>query len=93
MSKQEKDSANKALFKLIKSKYILKQVLALVEEVKLLELVRYNKKYRKLIHKNINDYKDHYFTIIIEVIPAENRYGSFINIDPRYRSHFRFLFQ
>ena len=47
---------------------------------KFMNIIRYSKKYQKLVNKKLKDYKNEYFKIEIEIIPKENIYGNFINI-------------
>ena len=63
----------------IRSKYIVIKIFENLEQSKLLNIARYNKKYQKLMHKKIKDYKDEYSKIKIEIIPKENTYGEFIH--------------
>ena len=65
----------------IRSKYIVMLIFDNLKDIKLLELLRYNKKYQKLINKKLKDYKNTFSKIEIEIIPKENEYGKFINID------------
>ena len=66
-------------FEKLKSKYILKYIFDYFERNKLLEIVKYNKKMKKKLELSVKDYKD-YSKIEIELIPANNKYGKFINI-------------
>jgi len=64
----------------IKNKYILKQILDNLRPIILLKLLKYNKSLQNKIDKKLSDYKKEYSKIVIEIIPAENKYGTFINI-------------
>jgi len=47
-------------------------------------MIKYNKKIKEILNININDYKKYselYSSIEIELIPVDNRYGQFININ------------
>ena len=68
---------NNSLIK-IKSNYILKKIFAKLQEVKSLQIIRYNKQIQNKIHKDINDYKNIYH-IEIDITPVENKYGNIIN--------------
>jgi len=46
----------------------------------LLRYIRNNKKFQKLMNITINDYREAYSEIEIEVIPKINKIGKFINI-------------
>ena len=63
----------------IKSKYIIMKVFENLKQNRFLNIIHYNKKYQKLMNKNIIDYKNEFSTIVIEIIPKENVYGKFIN--------------
>ena len=70
----------KCFLKKVKSKYILKQIFNNVNEIITLDIIRYNKSFKKNLNKKINDYKKHYSKIEIEIIPEENETGKFIHI-------------
>ena len=82
--KNEKKSIeiNKAHIKNIKSRYILKEVFNKLNEDKLLRIIKYNKKLQKFLNRDINAFKV-YCEIGIELIPALNQYGKFINFIKR----------
>ena len=66
----------------IKSKLILKQIFNLLTKNKILLIIKRNKEIQNKLSININDYKEYseiYTKIIIEIIPANNKYGKFIN--------------
>ena len=65
----------------IRSPYILQNIFSIVRNFKRkLEIVRYNKYLQRRLGVDINQYK--MFAIIeIELIPAKNKYGKFININ------------
>ena len=73
---------------MIRSKYILGQIMNHLLNNKLLEIIRYNKKIKNKLDKNIHDYKKEYFKIEIELFPGEYiyRYNKFINF-PKKRNH------
>jgi len=64
----------------IKSKYIVMKIFENLEEIRLLNIVHYNKKYQKLMKKKIKDYINEYLKIVIEIIPKENIFDKFINL-------------
>jgi len=79
----------------IKSKYILQLVLDNLTKRKLLEVIKYNKKLQKRKNITINDYKDYlliYSPIEVEIIPAKNKYGKFININNGDEIYFHIYF-
>ena len=64
----------------IRSKYILIKIFENLKENKLLNIIHYNKKYQKLMNKNIKDYEKEFSKIEIEIIPKKNEFGKFVNI-------------
>ena len=65
----------------IRSPYILQNIFSIVRNFKRkLEIVRYNKNMQKRLGVDITQYKM-FATIEIELIPAKNKYGKFININ------------
>ena len=85
---KEKVEANqvnsKDKFENIKTDYFLILLFSNLDKQKALKIVKYNKNIMKRINININDYKEYseiyYSPIEIEIIPANNIYGKFINI-------------
>ena len=67
------------VLKKIKSKYIVMRIFENIKQIKLLDIIHYNKKYQKLMNIKLKDYKNEFLNIEIEVIPKENKYGKFIN--------------
>ena len=72
-------NGNNILIK-IWSKYILIKIFENLKENKLLNIINYNKKYQKLMNKNIKDYEKEFSKIEIEIIPKKNEFGKFVNI-------------
>ena len=64
----------------IRSKYVTIRILENLNQYRLLSVMHYNKKYQKLMNKNLTFYKKEFSKIEIEIIPKENTYGNFINI-------------
>ena len=67
----------------IKCKYIAIEVLELLDEKRLLQIIKENKKLQMLMNRNIFDYKNNYkifSSIEIEIKPSETL-GKFINLD------------
>ena len=62
----------------IRSIYIMKHIFNNILQNKLLNIIRYNKNIRKKLNIQINNYKEEYFKIVIEIIPVEEKYGKFI---------------
>ena len=71
---------NNDALKKIRSKYIIMKIFDNLSKNKFMNIIRYSKKYQKLVNKKLKDYKNEYFKIEIEIIPKENIYGNFINI-------------
>ena len=68
----------------IKSKYILKKILNVLQKIKICEIIRYNKKLQNIFNLNINDYKEFsqkFSPIKIEIKPSKHKYGNFINLE------------
>ena len=81
---QSKKEYSKANLSNIKSYYILRIVFAHMKRNKFLSIIKYNKKIQ--IRQNINliDYKNYsllFDQIEIELIPAKNKYSTFITIN------------
>ena len=75
---------SKNKFKNIKSNYILRKVFNVIHKRISLEIIKYNINIQKRLNININNYKEFselYSSIELEIIPIQNQYGSFINID------------
>ena len=69
---------------ILKSKYILQFIFDNLSKRKSLNFIKYNKNIQNQIDININDYKEFseiYSSIEMEIIPVNNKYGKFINID------------
>jgi len=79
----------------LKSDYILKKIFDNIQKNKALEIIKYNKYIQKRLNININDYKEYldiYSPIEIEIIPAKNKYGQFINILKGQQIYFHIYF-
>ena len=64
----------------IKSDYFIQKLFDYLHKGKSLKVIKYNKSIQEIVNININDYKNYYEQIEIEIIPIENKYGKFINI-------------
>ena len=73
----------------IKSKYILQQIFANVQETKYLQIINYNKAIQKQLEKDINDYIK-YQKIIIEIVPC--KIGTFINYKYKEEKYYHIFF-
>ena len=71
---------NNATLNKVRSKYILAQIFDNLQQEKKIEIVRYNKNFRKLLKIRITDYRKAFSKIEIDIIPKENEFGRFIHI-------------
>ena len=62
----------------IKSKHILKRIFKTINKNKLFNIIRYNKKLQKIFGLGINNYKDTFEKIIIEIIPKNSYRYDFV---------------
>ena len=80
---KEEESKSKFDFKYLKSDYFLRKIFDTMKKSKTLEIMKYNKRLQKRLNLSINDYKEYsqlYSSIELELKPADNEYGNFINI-------------
>ena len=80
MNKVSINVCKKDMLKKITSKYIRIKIFDNLEQIKLLNIINYNKKYQKLMGKKLKDYIKESSKIEIEIIPKENIFGEFINV-------------
>ena len=79
----------------IKSKYIIQLIFDNLCKGKALSIIQYNKKLKDKLDITINDYKinsEEFSNIIIEITPAKNIYGKFININKKYEQYYHIYF-
>ena len=74
----------------IRSKYIVIEIFNHLRQNGLLKLIKYNKKFQKIMDKKLKDYKNEFSKIEIEIIPKENTYGKFIDIPLNKNIHIYF---
>ena len=77
------DHKSMDIFKNLKSDYFLQRICDNINKLKLLKIMKYNKKLQKRANLNINDYKEYsklYSSIEIELKLVDNIYDRFINI-------------
>ena len=77
---------SKDMFKNLKSNYFLQILFNILLKKKSLDIFKYNKNIKNRINISINDYKEYfeiYSSIEIEIKPAKNKYGKFINIEKK----------
>ena len=86
MSEGNNDSKNNILL-LIKSKIILKKIFDRLNFIKLLDIIKYNKKIQNKFNINSDDYEKN-SKIVIEIIPSSFVSGKFINILNKRYFHF-----
>ena len=75
----------------IKSNYFLERIYDNILKKKSLEIVKYNKKMQNRINLSIKAYKEYsekFTQIEIEVIPAKNKYGKFIEFYEKNRAYY-----
>ena len=79
----------------IKSDYFLQRAFDYMHKKISLEIIKYNKNLQQRLNININNYKECseiYSSIEIEIIPAKNAYGTFINIKKEDEEYFHIYF-
>ena len=92
--RNEKTEA-KGVFKNLKSDYFLRKLFHNLLKKKSLNIIKYNKKMKGRINISIKDYKEYseiYSSIEIELKPANNKYGEFINIDEGDEKYYHIYF-
>ena len=83
-NKENESVKSNPIIENIKSKYILSKIYDNIPKKKKLEIVKYNKKIQNRLNLSIKDYKEYseiFSQIEIEIIPAKDEYGIFININ------------
>ena len=86
---------NKNYLKKIKSVFFLEKLLFSLSKKKLLNIIKYNKQTQNILDININNYKKYceiYSPIEIEIIPAKERYGTFVNVIHGFESFYHIYF-
>ena len=79
----------------IKSNYIMKKLFNYMSKKVLLKIIKNNMNMQKRLNININNYKDFsekYSSVELEIIPAQNKYGSFIKIKEEDKNYFHIYF-
>ena len=75
----------------IKSDYFLQKLFNNINELRKLEIIKYNKdtlKRLKIIFNIYKEYSEKYSLIEIEIIPVKDKDGRFININQREEKFF-----
>ena len=94
-NEESKQTQSKNELMKISSKYILKKVFHCLHTHLKLEIIKHNKKIQERLNIDINNYKEYsekYSSIEIEIIPVENEYGQFININKEEEKYFHIYF-
>ena len=79
----------------IKNDYFLMKVFNNLKKKNSLEITKYNKKIIERLNLNINDYKEYcetYSSIEIELVPAKDKFGKFINIKEEDKLYIHIFF-
>ena len=79
---KEISKKSKIYLEMIRSKYILKNIFNYLKRNIFLQIIKKSKKEQNRFNISIKDYQEFpilYSDIIIEITPAENKYGRFIN--------------
>ena len=80
MSETNNEVNEKNILMKVRQKRILQQIFNNLSLDKYLNIIRYNKHIKKKVEINIDDYKNEYFKIKIEIIPVGYEFGTFINM-------------
>ena len=86
---------SKDIFKNLKNDYFLQKLFHILLKKKSLDIIKYNKKIKERINISIKDYKEYseiYSSIEIELKPANNKYGKFINMNEGDEKYYHIYF-
>ena len=86
---------SKDLFKNLKNDYFLRILFNHLLKKRSLEIMKYNKYIKDRLNISIKDYKEYseiYSIIEIEIKPANNKYGYFINIKKENKNFYHVFF-
>ena len=97
ISNEAKNKKAKKYLKKIKKEEVLQLIFGYIKYNKTLNIIRYNKNIQKKMNKDIKDYKNEYFKIVIEIIPIsinpkKKESGKFINIMENTKKYFHIYF-
>ena len=93
--KRSNKISSKNKFIIIKSDYFIRKVFNIIQKRISLEIIKYNINIQKRLNININNYKDFsekFSSIELEIIPNQNKYGTFIRIDEEDKIYFYIYF-
>ena len=93
LNKDKTESKN--ISKNLKNDYFLQKLFGNLLKMKILDIIKYNKIIKDKININIKDFKEYsdlYSLIEIEIKPANNQYGKFININKENEIYFHLYF-
>ena len=85
-------SSNYSKLNKIKDFHKIVAILRILKKHRLLRYIQYNKKLQNLLYITINDYKEAFYKIEIEVTPKINKTGKFINIPKENETYFHIYF-
>ena len=92
---KDKNEKSNLILQNIKSNYFLERIYDNILKKKSLEIVKYNKKLQNRINLSIKAYKEYsekFTQIEIEIIPCNNKYGRFINIEENQKFFYHIFF-
>ena len=92
MKKSKKTNSKTSTLKKVNDNSIIRKIFKILSYEKGLEIIRYNKDYQKKLNLKIIDYKRTFSKIEIEIIPAENKFGKFINYAKANDKNFHIFF-
>ena len=75
----------------VKSKFILKKIIAFILNKKIMKIIKYNKNMQHKLNLDINDYKK-ICQVEFEIKPLPNHYGKFINVIKGEKSNYHIFF-
>ena len=90
-NKENESAKPNPIIENIKSRYILSKIYNNMTIKKKLEIVKYNKRIQNRLNLDVKDYKE-YCEIEIEIIPAKDKYGKFININENDKLYYHIYF-
>ena len=92
-TKKGKSNKNKANANLddVKSKFILKKIIAHLPEKKFMKIIKYNKHMRHRLNLDNTDYKK-VCQVELEIRPLPYHYGKFINVIKEEESNYHIFF-